>query len=107
MGCSLPGPVNHGFIGFADRVLALDYRIEVAHAAIVPGAAIESRLLTDNQIRRSSHHSVRELEAAIAAYIKTRNDDPKPFRWVKSADDILAAIQRSCQRTTTVQARCA
>ena len=64
-------------------------------------------LLTDYQIRRGSHRSVRELEAAIAAYIKTRNDDPKPFRWVKSADDILAAIQRLCQRTTSVQGQCA
>jgi hypothetical protein len=26
-------------------------------------------------------------------------DDPKPFRWTKSADDILAAIQRFCVRT--------
>ena len=60
-------------------------------------------LLTDDQIRRGTHRSVRELEAAIAAYIKIRNDDPKPFRWVKSADDILAAIQRFCQRTTAVQ----
>ena len=64
-------------------------------------------LLTDDQIRRGSHRSVRELEAAIVAYIKTRNDDPKPFRWVKSADDILAAIQRFCQRTTSVQGQCA
>jgi transposase/transposase-like protein len=64
-------------------------------------------LLTDDQIRRGTHRSVRELEAAIASYIQTRNDDPKPFRWVKTADDILAAIQRFCQRTTAVQSKCA
>ncbi len=64
-------------------------------------------LLTDEQIRRGTHRSVRELEAAITSYIQTRNDDPKPFRWVKTADDILAAIQRFCQRTTAVQGQCA
>jgi transposase/transposase-like protein len=64
-------------------------------------------LLTDDQIRRGTHRSVRELEAAIASYIQTHNDDPKPFRWVKTADDILAAIQRFCQRTTAVQSKCA
>ena len=64
-------------------------------------------MLTDDQIRRGSHRSTRELEAAISAYIDARNADPKPFRWVKSADDILASIQRFCQRTIAVQKQCA
>ena len=55
-------------------------------------------LLTDGQIRRGAHRSVGELEAAITAYIQARNADPKPFRWVKSADDILAAVERFCLR---------
>jgi len=63
-------------------------------------------LLTDDQIRRSAHRSTAELEAAISAYIDAHNADPKPFRWTKSADDILAAVQRFCQRTTDVQAKC-
>jgi transposase len=63
-------------------------------------------LLTDGQIRRSAHRSTAELEAAITAYIEAHNADPKPFRWTKSADDILAAIQRFCQRTVDVQAKC-
>jgi transposase len=56
-------------------------------------------LLSEKQIRRGVHRSTAELEAAIHAYIKARNDDPKPFRWTKSADDILAAIERFCRRT--------
>jgi len=64
-------------------------------------------LLTDQKIRRGAHRSVRELEAAITAYIEHRNADPKPFRWVRSADDILAAVQRFCQRTGAVQNQCA
>jgi transposase len=55
--------------------------------------------LTTRQIRRGVHHSTQDLEAAIRAYIDTVNDDPKPFRWTKSADDILATIQRFCLRT--------
>jgi len=45
------------------------------------------------------HRSTAELEAAINTYIKTRNADPKPFRWTKSADKILASIERFCRRT--------
>ena len=63
-------------------------------------------LLTERQIRRGAHRSTAELEAAIAAFIAARNADPKPFRWTKSADDILAAIERFCRRTIDVQARC-
>jgi hypothetical protein len=39
------------------------------------------------------------LEAAINTYIQARNADPKPFRWTKTSDDILAAIERFCRRT--------
>ena len=56
-------------------------------------------LLTDRAIRRGVFRSVAELEAAITAYIKAANANPKPFRWTKSADDILASIQRFCLRT--------
>ena len=38
-------------------------------------------LLTEQQIKRGAHRSIKELEAAIAAYIDVRNADPKPFRW--------------------------
>jgi transposase len=63
-------------------------------------------LLTEQQIRRGAHRSTAELEAAIAAYIDARNAEPKPFRWTKSADDILACIERFCRRTIAVQAQC-
>ena len=45
-------------------------------------------LLTEQQIKRGAHRSVKELEAAIAAYIDARNADPKPFRWTKTAEEI-------------------
>ncbi len=59
-------------------------------------------LLTDKALRRGVHRSTAELEASIQAYIAATNADPKPFRWTKSADDILAAVQRFCARTLTV-----
>jgi transposase len=55
--------------------------------------------LTEKQIRRGVHRSTRQLEAAIKDYIKTVNADPRPFKWTKSADDILAAIKRFCLAT--------
>jgi len=56
-------------------------------------------LLSEQQIKRGVHRSTAELEAAIHTYIKIRNTNPKPFRWTKSADDILASIERFCRRT--------
>jgi transposase len=63
-------------------------------------------LLGAQQIKRGAHRSTTELEAAIAAHIDARNADPKPFRWTKTADDILASIERFCRRTLAVQAQC-
>jgi hypothetical protein len=85
--------------------------------ACVPAAADRSRrdrwlnqverffaLLTDKALRRGVHRSTAELEASIEGYIAATNADPKPFRWTKSADDILAAVQRFCSRTLDVHA---
>ena len=62
-------------------------------------------LLTEQQIKRAAHRSTAELEAAIERYIEAHNRDPKPFRWTKSADDILATVERFCQRTLNVHAK--
>jgi transposase len=48
-------------------------------------------LLTEKQIRRGVHRSTHALEADIHAYIDAHNAQSKPFRWTKSAGDILAA----------------
>jgi hypothetical protein len=59
-------------------------------------------LRTEKQIRRGVHCSTQASEGDIRAFIDTHNADPKPFRWTKSADDILAAIQRFCQLTLQI-----
>lgn len=53
-------------------------------------------LLTDKQIKRGVHRSVGALHAAINTFIDQHNSEPKPFRWTKSADDILGSIERFC-----------
>jgi transposase len=61
--------------------------------------------LTEKQIRRGVHRSTQELEAAIRTYIDAVNANPKPFRWTKSADDILSAIRRFCLATLQIAER--
>ena len=55
--------------------------------------------LTNKRIRRGVFRSVQELESAIREYIAVHNEDPTPFVWTKSADEILASIARYAQRT--------
>jgi transposase len=55
--------------------------------------------LTRKQLQRGVHTSTRQLEADIRAFIEQHNNDPKPFKWTKSADEILAAVKRFCQKT--------
>jgi len=55
--------------------------------------------LTNKKLRRGTHRSVRELNADIRAWIQTWNENPKPFVWTKTADQILDSIARYCTRT--------
>jgi transposase len=56
--------------------------------------------LTQRCIRRGTHRSTRELEQAIRDYLELNNAKPKPFVWSKTADDILASVERFCLRTS-------
>jgi transposase len=53
-------------------------------------------LITERKIRRGIYRSVVALRADIKAFIDQHNADPKPFRWTKSADDIVRSIERFC-----------
>ena len=55
--------------------------------------------LTADTLRRGSHANMRELQEAIGSFLEATNDDPKPFVWTKSADEILASVARHCHRT--------
>jgi transposase len=54
--------------------------------------------LTTKWIKRGTHRSVRDLVASIRTWIANRNDNPKPFSWHKSADEILDSLAAYCQR---------
>lgn len=58
-------------------------------------------ILTTRQIKRGSHHSVDELKGAIYDFIEVWNEEPQPFKWTKSADEILESVARYCYRTLT------
>ena len=49
-------------------------------------------LLTDKLIRRGVHTSVKALEDDITAWIETWNENPRPFTWTKTADEILNSL---------------
>jgi transposase len=55
-------------------------------------------LLSEKQIKRGAHCSVRALEATIREYLTLTNEAPKPFVWTKTADEILAKVAQFCQR---------
>lgn len=54
--------------------------------------------LTTKWIKRSAHRSVRDLVASIRTWIANWNEDPKPYVWHKSADEILDGLAAYCQR---------
>ncbi|MEW6073107.1 MAG: hypothetical protein AB1726_11030 [Planctomycetota bacterium] len=53
------------------------------------------RDLTDKRLRRGAFRSVRQLIDAMMAYIAEHNDDPKPFVWRKTVEEILAKVGRA------------
>jgi len=54
--------------------------------------------LTTKKLRRGTHRSVRALNTDIRTWIETWNQNPKPFVWTKTADEILDSIARYCHR---------
>jgi uncharacterized protein (DUF2267 family) len=54
--------------------------------------------LTTKWLRRGTHRSVGELIASIQSWIDTWNQEPRPFVWTKTADQILENITRYLQR---------
>ena len=64
-----------------------------------PGRALV-RPVPEKQLRRGVFRSTQELEAAVRRYLEITNQNPRPFVWTKTADEILANIARFSQRTS-------
>ncbi|HEY3409308.1 MAG TPA: IS630 family transposase [Propionicimonas sp.] len=56
--------------------------------------------LTTKKLQRSTHRTVRALNTDIRNWITTWNDDPKPYVWIKTADEILDSVASYCGRIT-------
>src|SRR5438128_7062197 len=54
--------------------------------------------LTTKWIKRSAHRSVRDLVASIRTWIANWNEDPKPYVWHKTAEEILHSLASYCRR---------
>jgi len=55
--------------------------------------------LTNKRIRRGAFRSVKELQSAIREFIQVHNENPKPFVWTRTADQILDSMARYARRT--------
>jgi len=56
--------------------------------------------LTTKKIKRGAHTSVRALAKDIRDWISNWNEDPRPYVWVKTADQILTSLARYCERVS-------
>jgi hypothetical protein len=82
----LPGALKLHRLVTAATVLRLHRRLVARHWRF--------RDLTDKALRRGVFRSVPDLIAAIEAYLKAHNDDPKPLVWTATAEQILAKVRR-------------
>ena len=56
-------------------------------------------------LRRGVHRSTQALEKSVREFLEAHNEDPKPFVWTKTADDILASLKRYCTAATAVRSQ--
>lgn len=54
--------------------------------------------LTTKLLKRGAHASVRQLNSDIRRWIESWNENPRPYVWTKTADQILDSIKRYCER---------
>ena len=60
-------------------------------------------LLTEKALKRGSHTSILQLREAMLGYVDAHNENRKPFRWTKTADEILDRLRRFAIRTQRVR----
>lgn len=54
--------------------------------------------ITNRLIRRGVHRSVQALEADIRAWAATWNDNPRPYVWTRTAEEILESVAAYCNQ---------
>jgi transposase len=57
-------------------------------------------ILQRRELARGVYRSTYALERVIRRYVANANTEAKPFVWTKTADEILASVERFCLRTS-------
>ena len=57
--------------------------------------------LSEKWIKRQAYVSVKDLESSIEYYLETYNQNPKPFRWHKKAENTLGSVARAAKALGT------
>jgi len=55
-------------------------------------------LLTDKRLRRGVHKNLHALEKDIRGWVASWNENPRPFAWTKTADEIFERLNQYLQR---------
>ncbi len=58
--------------------------------------------LTTKKLQRAAHRNVKELSADILSWVATWNENPKPFVWTKTAEQILERLAGYCAAINTI-----
>ena len=56
--------------------------------------------LTTKWLTRQTHHSANDLARSIRHWIKTWNENPRPYVWTKTDDEIFNSITRFIEPST-------
>jgi hypothetical protein len=78
----------------AQRVCVVVSTAEREQLAVIAADRNRPRKMTRQRIRRGVFRLIADLQTAINAYLVEHNASPKPFLWTKSADAILAELDR-------------
>ena len=85
-------------VGMVHQHFKLVASMSVAENLFLNRQPLRFGLLTDQKLRRGTHRSIQSLEKDIRDWIKNWNEDPKPFAWNKTADEILERLNSYLQR---------
>ena len=80
--------------------VSIQARMSVLRARTERCAPRRSSLVVSSANQRSTHRSVRALNADVRGWIDTWNDNPRPYVWVKTAEEILDSLASYCKRIT-------
>src|ERR1700756_2490358 len=89
-----PAPRESGGVGLADAPSAWTFHFTPTSASWLNAVENFFSKMTRQRIRRGVFRSIADLQTAINAYLAEHNANPKPFLWTKSAEAILAKLQR-------------